>query len=78
MLIRDIHSSQHSEGDGRGLSVSAMMNLQGSWERGGKRDTDGCMERKKEGVTVIVSKEDMKEQEPRGISGIVTAHHKQR
>lgn len=60
-LIRDIHPSQHSEGDGRGLSVNATMNLQGSWEGGGKRDMGGYMERKREGVTVIVRKVRMNE-----------------
>lgn len=69
MLIRDIHPSTHSEGDGRGLSVNATMNLQGCWERGGKRDTGGYMEKEKEGVTVIESKDDEEEQRPHGISG---------
>lgn len=53
------------------------MNLQGSWVGGGKRDTDGYVERKKEGVTVIVSKARVSEnRNPDGFWGIVI-HHKQ-
>lgn len=54
-LIRDIHRSQHSEGDGRGLSVNATMNLQGRLKEEGRRE--GCVRKKKsEGVTVMVNK----------------------
>lgn len=60
-LIRDIHCSQHSEGDGRGLSVNATMNLQGRLKEEGRRE--GCvrihgifLQKKSEGVTVMVNK----------------------